>query len=459
MKETLTLNSKEQQRLMILNRVFEGQLVAREAGELLGLSVRQIRRMVAAYRREGAAALAHGNRGRTPANTLGDEVKARIVELARTKYRGCNQQHLSELLQEHEGIVVSRSTLRNTLLHNGIRSPRKRRAPRHRSRRERYPQEGQLWQIDASPHDWLEGRGPRLSLFAAIDDATGTLTAALFRGQEDAAGYMELMRQGIERHGRPQAAYHDQHSIFVPTPRRMVDWSIEEQLAGKQDPTQFGRVLEELSITQITARSPQAKGRVERLFGTLQSRLVIELRLAGATNEVEANEVLGEYLPRFNTQFGVHALAAQEGTSYRQLEEGVELDRVFCLKYVRTVGADNCVRFFGHRLQLLPGPNRQSYGRARVEVHERLDGSLAVYYKGECLAHQAAPVEAPLLRARKGVRVQAQSLSQSQRQQGEKGVGGERLAAHHLPLSPKPAPNHPWRAYPNRFSTYQQEQG
>lgn len=437
MKETITLNSREQQRLMVLNRVLEGQLVAREAGELMGLSVRQIRRMVAAYKKEGAAALAHGNRGRTPANTLSDDVKQHIVELARGKYRGCNQQQMSELLQEHEGIRVSRSTLRNTLLHNGISSPRRRRAPRHRSRRERYPQEGQLWQIDASPHDWLEGRGPRLTLFAAIDDATGTITAALFRAQEDAAGYMELMQQGVLKHGRPQAAYHDQHSIFIPTPRRMVEWSIEEQLAGKAEPTQFGRALQELGITQITARSPQAKGRVERLFGTLQSRLVIELRLAGATNNQEANEVLCKYLPRFNTQFGVPALAAEEGTSYRQLEEGVQLNTLLCMKYVRTVGADNCVRFFGHRLQLLPGPNRQSYVRAQVEVHERLDGSLAVYYKGECLAHQSAPVEAPLLRARKGPRLQVHPVQ--------------------APPSPRrPAPNHPWRAYPNRSSTGQQ---
>lgn len=438
MKETIALNSKEQQRLMVLNRVLQGQLGAAQAGELMGLSVRQVRRMVAAYRKEGAAALAHGNRGRTPHNALAKEVKEQIVELARTKYIGANQQQMSELLAEHEGILVSRSTLRNTLLSRGISSCRKRRAPRHRSRRERYPQEGQLWQIDASPHDWLEGRGPRLTLLAAIDDATGTIPAAVFRQQEDAAGYMLLMREGVLAYGRPVAAYHDQRSIFVPTPRRMVDWSIEEQLAGTQEPTQFGRVLQELSITQITARSPQAKGRVERLFGTLQSRLVIELRLAGATNAEEANAVLQGYLPRFNKQFGVPASGAEEGTSYRPLSEEIEadLDTIFCMKYRRTVGADNCVRFFGHRLQLLPGPDRCSYVRAQVEVHERLDGSLSVYYKRECLAHQSAPLEAPLLRARNGRRVQIQQS------------GPQPAAATH-----KPTPNHPWRAYPERFAS------
>ncbi|MBF6607065.1 MAG: ISNCY family transposase [Chloroflexi bacterium] len=447
MKETIALNNKEQRRLMVLNQVLQGHLTAYEAGELLGLSVRQIRRMVAAYRKEGAAALSHGNRGRTPHNALSDEMKQRVAELACTKYRGCNQQHMSELLAEQEGILVSRSTLRNTLLDKGISSPRKRRAPKHRSRRERYPQEGQLWQIDASPHDWLQGRGPRLSLLAAIDDATGTMPAAVFRQEEDTAGYMLLMREGILRHGRPQAVYHDRHSIFVPTPRRMVEWSIEEQLRGEQEPTQFGRMLGELSITSIIARSPQAKGRVERLFGTLQSRLVIELRLAGATNEQEANLVLQQYLPRFNERFGLQAAGAEQGSSYSPLTETQEVDpdTVFCMKYLRTVGADNCVRFFGHRLQVLPGPQRMSYVHAVVEVHERLDGSLAVYYKGECLAHQSAPNEAALLRARKGPRFQAQ-------QEGEQKVVVYRLADTQLPSAHKPASNHPWRAYPNRFT-------
>jgi transposase len=362
MKETIALNSKEQRvslrTLMVLNKVLEGYLTAWEAGELLGLSVRQIRRMLAAYkkegaaarreppqggsrRKEGAAALAYGNRGRTPANTLGNQVKERIVELARTKYVGCNQQHMSELLAEQEGIFVSRSTLRNTLLQRGIASCRSRRAPRHRSRRERYPQEGQLWQIDASPHDWLGGRGPRLTLVAAVDDATGTMPCAVFRQEEDSVGYMLLMREGVLRHGRPQAVYHDRHSIFVPTPTRMVDWSIEEQFRGEQEPTQFGRMLRELEITSIAARSPQAKGRVERLFGTLQSRMVIELRLAGACTEHEANLVLRKYPPRFNRQFGVPASQAQEGTSYRAITEEVDPGTIFCMKYQRTVGSDN----------------------------------------------------------------------------------------------------------------------
>lgn len=266
-------------------------------------------RIVAAYKKEGAAALPHGNRGRTPQHALDEGLRNRVVELARTKYAGCNHQHMSELLAEHEGILISRSSIRNILLEAGIKSPRKRRAPRHRSRRERYPQEGMLLQMDASPHDWLQGRGPRLVLVACIDDATGTVPGAEFRYQEDAHGYMLVLRlrQVVLTYGRPLAVYHDRHSIFEQTPTRrgMVEWSIEEQLRGEKEPTQFGRVLRELSINPITAHSPQAKGRIERLFGTLQDRLVMELALAGASTLEEANVVLWSYLPRFNKRFGV----------------------------------------------------------------------------------------------------------------------------------------------------------
>ena len=168
---------------------------------------------------------------------------------------------------------------------------------------------------------------------------------------------MLLMKRGVKAYGRPQAVYHDRHSIFEHTPRRMVEWSIQEQLKGEREPTQFGRMLQELEINSIAARSPQAKGRVERLFGTLQERLVMELRLAGASTMQEANLVLREYLPRFNTRFGVPP--AQEGSAYRPLALAQEWDgdvrTIFCFKYTRTVASDNTVRLGEHRLQLLLG--------------------------------------------------------------------------------------------------------
>lgn len=198
-----------------------------------------------------------------------------------------------------------------------------------------------LVQIDGSRHAWLGDRGPWLCLIAAIDDATGTLAAAVFREEEDAAGYFLVVQQMLEQHGRPLALYHDRLGIFQQTSKATEADTLEDQLAGKQDPTQFGRLLEELEITSIAARSPQAKGRVERLFGTLQDRLVIELRLADARTLEQAQQVVTEYLPRFNAQFAV--AATQPGSAYRPLSEHSQAEMLFCFKYWRTVGADNVV--------------------------------------------------------------------------------------------------------------------
>jgi transposase len=173
MKEMVALNKKEQSRLMVLNGVEVGKVTAGEAAEVLGLSLRHVRRILAVYRKEGARALAHGNRGREPHNALDDGLKRRVLELAQSTYAGCNTQHQTSLLTEREGIAVSRSSARLIPLQAGLRRPRKKRPPKHRSHRERYPQRGMLLKTDGSDHDWLEGRGPRLSLVGAIDDATG----------------------------------------------------------------------------------------------------------------------------------------------------------------------------------------------------------------------------------------------------------------------------------------------
>ena len=406
-EETITLNTQEQKRAMVLNRIQAGQLSVAQAAGVLALSARHVRRILAAYEKEGPAALAHGNRGRQPAHRISEAVRAQVVDLARTKYQGCNQQHLRDLLHEREGISLSRSSVRRIVEQAGLAAPRRHKRRVHRRRRERYPQQGMRLQIDGSRHGWLQERGPWLTLLAAIDDATGKLAAAVFREQEDAAGYFLLVRQVVERQGRPLALYHDRHGIFAPTSVATEADSLQEQLAGKQDPSQFGRLLEELAISSIAARYPQAKGRVERLFGTLQDRLVIELRLANARTLEQAQQVAADYLPRFNAQFAV--AAAQPGTAYRPLSEPSQVEALFCFKYLRTVGADNVVNFAGQRLQIVADKQRRSYAHTRVEVHERLDGSLAVYDAGTCLTTTPAPAEAPLVRARKGPRVTTRS--------------------------------------------------
>jgi transposase len=451
MEETITLNPQEQKRVMVLNRILAGQLSVAEAAPLLNLSPRQVQRILAAYRKEGAAAVVHGNRGRKPKHRIGDEVRQQVIALAREPYEGCNQQHLRDLLAEREGIVLSRASVHRILQEAQLLPESKRRKPQHRRRRKRYAQEGMLVQIDGSRHAWLGERGPWLSLIAAIDDATGKIIAGVFRVQEDAHGYFLLTRQMVQRHGRPLALYHDRHGIFTQAGKEREAESLKEQLAGKYEPTQFGRLLQELEITSIAARSPQAKGRVERLFGTLQDRLVIELRLAGASTLEQANAVFQAYLPRFNAQFAVEP--AQGETAYRLLPEALNLDTVFCFKYERTVALDNTVTLGEHRLQLLPDQQRRSYARAQVEVHERLDGSLAVCYAGRCLLTTTAPEEAPVLRARHGRRAAAQDVSRIQPSpasgepllQAPQGKGEEAVAFTKESRSSVPGPKHPWR--------------
>ena len=394
------MTTKEQSRIQVLNGVMEGKVTVAQAAGLMGVSERHGWRLLAAYRKEGPAAVAHGNRGRKPMTTTCPRTQQKVMELAEGPYAGLNHTHLTEMLAEREGIHLSRSTVRRVLLAGGLRSPRRRRASRRYSRRERYPQEGMLLQIDGSRHDWLQGRGPYLTLVGAVDDATGTVPFALFRQQEDAHGYMLMLKDIIDHHGVPLALYSDRHGIFQRSPKEPE--SLEEQLQDRRDPTQFGRALEELGIRLILAHTPQAKGRIERVWGTFQDRLVSEMRLAGATTIEQANQVLWDFLPRFNRQFGVPA--AEPGTAYRQLPTGVSLNATLCFKYLRTVANDNTVRFNGATLQILADDLRASYARAKVEVQERLDGSIVVAYRGRTLAAEPAATEPVTLRARSGRR-------------------------------------------------------
>jgi hypothetical protein len=294
-----------------------------------------------------------------------------------------------------------------------------------------------LLQVDGSRHDWLEGRGPYLTLVGGVDDATGTVPYALFREQEDTQGYFLLLREVIRRQGTPLALYSDRHSVFSVNSKQPL--TLDEELAGERQPTQFGRALTELGIQCIFAHSPQAKGRIERLWGTFQDRLVVELRLAGATTLAEANQVLGTFLPRFNARFAVPP--AQPGLAYRQPPSTLDLESILCFHYERRVAADNTVRFADQTLQLLPGLDRVSYARAQVQVQERLDGSLVVRYQGKTLATRPAPPATPVLRARQRsapsptpALLQEAPPVQPARPRPSNG------ARPHIP-----APDHPWR--------------
>ena len=384
--ENVTLTQREQARLQVLNSLLAEHMTLDQAATLMGVSTRHTRRILAAYREEGAAALAHGHRGRRAPNMTSEASRAEVLRLAQTRYAETNHTHLSELLREREGIDIGRTTLRRILVGAGLKSPRRRRPPRHRVRRQRMPRKGMLIQIDGSHHRWLGEDGSAFALLLAVDDATGIVVNALFCEQENTRGYFLLMRGLIQRYGIPIALYTDRHSVF-----KNVSGA---GLVGA--PTQFSRAMDELGIQMVFALSPQAKGRVERTAGTLQDRLVAELRLAGATTIEEANVVLKDFLVRFNARFGVppqHPEAA-----YRPLGSGVCIDTVLCFKHNRRVARDNTVKYRWRTLQLLPGIERPSYAGTVVEVLERLDGQLAVRYQGAIIPSQEAPPRPGILR-------------------------------------------------------------
>jgi Winged helix-turn helix len=437
-EEHIPLGTREQRRAVVLTRVVAGDWTPAQAALALGLSGRQVRRLLTASRARGPAALVHGNRGRAPANRLPAAVRERIVALAQTKYAGFNHQHLTEALAEAERLPVGRTTVRRVLLGVGLGSPRSRRAPKHCRRRGRAAREGLLLQADGSRHRWLGPDGPWLTLVGGIDDATGTVPSALFRAQEDAQGYLLWLREVATTEGLPHALYVDRHGSFRRQPHEPL--TLEEELAGGPLPTQVGRVLAELGIRSIHALSPQATGRVERLWGTFQDRLCSALRLAGARTLDDANRVLWAFLPRFNARFGVPA--AEPGSAYRPLPPALDLAHVFCFRYQRVVANDNSVRLGPHRLQLLPGPDRRSYARVQVEVHERLDGSLAVDHHGRCLATQAAPAEAPVLRIRGG---RPGAYAATGPTEPAPPPAAPRAAA---PAKYVPPPTHPWKQKP-----------
>jgi transposase len=427
MKETITLTTEEHRRALVLERLATGERTIAQAADELGVSVRQAWRLKARYGAAGSVGLAHGNRGRASPRRIAPEVRGRVVELARSDaYRGANDCHLAELLAEREGLVLSRPSIRRILRGVGMASPRRRRSPRHRSRRERRPREGMLLQLDGSRHDWLEGRGPWLTLLAAIDDATGAIVGATFRDAEDSAGYLWLVRHIARTHGLPEVIYRDRHSAFESSAPQAPD--PELRIADRRAPTHVGRALAELGIGSIAANSPQAKGRVERGFGTLQGRLVLELRLAGATDRASANAVLDGFLPRFNVRFAVPPTDLDP--AWRPLPEGLDLDAICAFRYRRVIANDATVRIGGLILDIPRRPAGRSLAGRRVEVRLELDGRMVVADGPIELLRVAIDLDPGRLRDLEGARFSLPAASPSPR----------RAAPGYAP----PA-SHPWR--------------
>lgn len=387
----IVLSDKEIHRSRVLEAVQRSTLTLKEASVLLGVSYRQAKRLRRRYAKAGIGGLAHGNRGRRAPNALDPTRKAQILALDEGKYRKFNDTHFAEMLLSHEEISVSRETLRRLRRAAGRGPKRKRRPPKYRSRRPPKERMGALVQWDGSPHPWFGPDHPACCLLTAIDDATGRLLGALFVPSECAEGYLRLLDIVLRDYGAPLAIYHDRHTIFV---RSDGHWSIEEELQGEQYPTNVGRALEELDIVSIPANSPQAKGRVERGFGTLQDRLVAELDFEGITDIHTANQWLQQsFIPRYNKRFG--RKPASEKSAFRKLPTRDRYNLV-CFAYEVTVSNDNCVRLGGLTIDIPQPRSAQSYAKKKVLVRQHLDGAWSVWLKGKTIAkHDPTPFREP----------------------------------------------------------------
>lgn len=385
---------KELKRVAVLGRMVKGEVGGREAAEVLGVSRRTVQRLRARLERGGPQALAHGNRGRPSPRRRPAELVRRVVELFRKRYSKCNDVHLTEKLREVEGVAVSRSWVRRVLRSAGLGPKRRRRPPQHRIRRERRPLEGWMLQLDASPHDWL-GQGTKWSLHGAIDDATDRVVGLYFRPTEDAVGYFTVLGQVAHRYGLPLSVYVDAFFTHKDRPD-----SLSAQLRGERELTQLERALNELGIELIRAYSAQAKGRIERLWGTLQDRLVVELKLARIRTLDQANAFLQGFLEDFNRRFA--RTAPQAGSAYRTVPRGLRVERVLAFAYEGTVSVDNVVTLGERSVAIAPTPYRRSWARAPVRIHELCDGSLHILHArtGLLLAIDAPPAKPVPVRAR-----------------------------------------------------------
>ncbi len=376
------IGTKQISRHHVLKMVQEKRITLHEASRSIGVSYRHVKRLKKDFDEEGIKGLVHGNIGRSPANKIDDYLKAQVIALSREKYPDFNDTHFTEMLKDDEHIELSRECVRTIRRDAGIKAKHKRKPPKHFKRRARKANEGLMMLWDGSPHRWFGKDMPACCLMAAIDDATSKVVGLFFCDAECSWAYLELLRRVIDKHGIPLSTYQDRHSALK---RNDSFWSIEEELAGRQDPTQVGAALEALGIEPIDALTPQAKGRVERLFKTLQDRLVAQLRLKGITDIEAANKYLDEtFVEDLNSKFTVAAQNVQ--SAWRKLARGYDLARVLSLKYEATVGNDNAIRYAGMIIDVAPGPKQRSYAGVKVQMCQMLDGSWRAYYNDAVIA-------------------------------------------------------------------------
>lgn len=370
-KDIIEMSLREVKRLKAVHEAMEGHITQRAAALMMGVSERQSRRLVRAVRAQGDRGVVHKGRGRTSNRRMPDKIKDRVISLYRGKYLGFGPVLASEKLMEMDGVRLSDETLRKWLITAGLWEKRRKR-PSHRQWRERKACFGEMVQMDGSHHDWLEDRGPWLVLMGYIDDATNNIYGR-FYDYEGTLPAMGGFKGYVRRYGLPQSVYLDRHTTYKST----KELTPEEELKGQSAPlSQFERALKELGVEVIHAYSPQAKGRIERLFGVLQDRLVKEMRLDGIKTKDEANVFLKGYLPGYNKRFRVPA--ANDTDMHVRLPKYFDMDKYLCVKTQRTVRNDNTISHDGRLYQI-----KDAVRTKKVMVEERIDGSMRISITGD----------------------------------------------------------------------------
>jgi transposase len=417
LEKLLAMSGKEISRLEVMQRLKEKSLNQREAAKMMGVSIRQVKRMFKAYRNQGAAGLVSQRRGRVSNNRLDEATRVDALDLLGSKYRGFGPTLACEKLVEVEGLKISKESVRKMMLVAGLWKARRVRKIVTHQMRERRPCLGELVQIDGSPHDWFEGRAPGCVLLVFIDDATGKLLQLLFVESESFFSYCAAAQAYFERYGKPVAFYSDKHGVF------RVNQASSGQESGL---TQFGRAMQELDIQIICANTPQAKGRVERANQTLQDRLVKEMRLRGIASLAAGNAYLPEFMADFNQRFGVPPIS--QHNAHRSLAAQDDLTLILTWQEPRTLSKNLTVQFEKIIYQIQTKRSTYAMRQAQVIVCKDACGNITLFYK-----HKPLPYTVFHKQAHQSEIVDAKDVNRV-------------LQNQRLPH--KPAPDHPWRKYP-----------
>ena len=385
---TITLSDKQQRRAEILGRASSGEISMHQASALLHVSERQVRRMLQRWRIEGLASVVHGNTGRTPANKTAAAIREELAVLAGPDgaYHDFNTCHLQELLSERNAIRIGRSTLDRLLNQAGVRKRKRCRPRRCFQRRERVAREGEMLITDASLHDWLEGRDAchrKACLLGSVDDATGEIKHLRFWPTECQAGYITMAREVTINSGIPMSFYHDRHTILTSPKEQTID----DELAGREPMSQFQAILSQLGAEGIKAMTPQAKGRIERMWQTLQDRLIKEMRLDAINTLQEANDYLPAFIQRYNARFGIPARNPEP--AWVTATE-LDLPYYFAAKKERTVRADHTLSWFGRTFLIKRRRGERSLAGDKVQVHTTPEGEVLLYQGTTLLPYESA---------------------------------------------------------------------